>query len=181
MDINTVEKKIDELTEFYQSCDDDINFRVDFLYAKNNIYNWNELEIAEVEKSLFNDEIFSKATKIFDLWEKKFQLKNVHMNDNFQFHYLDVEQKDCIPFVIHIESIAATVVRGHHLKRQIYLEPFAIGQASSLYNIHLYLMQTAVDKIEEMEDEKINNFLDFSLLRLNTGRLPINKITTLEN
>ena len=40
------------------------------------------------------------------------------MNDNFQFHYLDVEQKDCIPFVIHIENIAATVVRGHHLKRQ---------------------------------------------------------------
>ena len=72
MDINTVEKKMDELTEFYQSCDDDINFRVDFLYAKNNIYNWNELEIAEVEKSLFNDEIFSKATKIFDLWEKNF-------------------------------------------------------------------------------------------------------------
>ena len=34
MDINTVEKKIDELTEFYQSCNDDINFRVDFLYAK---------------------------------------------------------------------------------------------------------------------------------------------------
>ena len=177
MDINTVEKKIDELTEFYQSYDDDNNFRVDFLYAKNNIYNWNELEIAEIEKSLFNDEIFSKATKIFDLWEKKFQLKNVHMNDNFQFHYLDVEQKDCIPFVIHIENIAATVVRGHHLKRQIYLEPFAIGQASSLYNIHSYLMQTALDKIEEMEDEKINNFLDFSLLRLNAGRLPINKIT----
>ena len=167
MDINTVEKKIDELTEFYQSYDDDNNFRVDFLYAKNNIYNWNELEIAEIEKSLFNDEMFSKATKIFDLWEKKFQLKNVHMNDNFQFHYLDVEQKDCIPFVIHIENIAATVVRGHHLKRQIYLEPFAIGQASNLYNIHSYLMQTAVDKIEEMEDEKINNFLDFSLLRLN--------------
>ena len=177
MDINTVEKKIDELTEFYQSYDDDNNFRVDFLYAKNNIYNWNELEIAEIEKSLFNDKIFSKATKIFDLWEKKFQLKNVHMNDNFQFHYLDVEQKDCIPFVIHIENIPATVVRGHHLKRQIYLEPFAIGQASSLYNIHSYLMQTAVDKIEEMEDEKINNFLDFSLLRLNAGRLPINKIT----
>ena len=177
MDINTVEKKIDELTEFYQSYDDDNNFRVDFLYAKNNIYNWNELEIAEIEKSLFNDEIFSKATKIFDLWEKKFQLKNVHMNDNFQFHYLDVEQKDCIPFVIHIENIAATVVRGHHLKHQIYLEPFAIGQASSLYNIHSYLMQTAVDKIEEMEDEKISNFLDFSLLRLNAGRLPINKIT----
>ena len=99
------------------------------------------------------------------------------MNDNFQFHYLDVEQKDCIPFVIHIENIAATVVRGHHLKRQIYLEPFAIGQASNLYNIHSYLMQTAVDKIEEMEDEKINNFLDFSLLCLNAGRLPINKIT----
>ena len=72
------------------------------------------------------------------------------MNDNFQFHYLDVEQKDCIPFVIHIENIAATVVRGHHLKCQIYLEPFAIGQASNLYNIHSYLMQTAVDKIEEM-------------------------------
>ena len=72
MDINTVEKKIDELTEFYQSYDDDNNFRVDFLYAKNNIYNWNELEIAEIEKSLFNDKIFSKATKIFDLWEKKF-------------------------------------------------------------------------------------------------------------
>ena len=67
MDINTVEKKIDELTEFYQSYDDDNNFRVDFLYAKNNIYNWNELEIAEIEKSLFNDKIFSKATKIFDL------------------------------------------------------------------------------------------------------------------
>ena len=72
MDINTVEKKIDELTEFYQSCDDDINFRVDFLYAKNNIYNWNELEIAEVEKSLLMMKFLARLQKSLIYGKKNF-------------------------------------------------------------------------------------------------------------
>ena len=118
------------------------------------------MNIDEAEKSLLNEEKFSEATKNFNLWEKRFHLKFVHMDDNLKFHYADHTVADCIPFVFKIENIAATITRGHHLKRQIYIEPFAIGQASSLYNIHSHLMGVANEKFKEKK-RKNNKFSRF--------------------
>ena len=172
-----IDNKETEMSAWYEN--DELK-PIDFFFAKNNIYKWNELDIDETEKNLFNEEKFEKTTTVFDLWEKRFHLRFVHMDDNLKFHYaVDAEEK-CIPFIINIENIAATITRGNHLKRQIYIEPFAIGQASSLFNIHSHLMGIANEKMKDKK-EKITNFLDFALLCLNAGRLPINKITYFKN
>ena len=144
---------------------------IDFYFAKNNIYNWNELDIDEQEKIVLYEK-FDENKKKFDLWEKKFNLDHIHLSDDLKFHYADHSQELCIAFIINVENLAVTITRGRHLKRQIYLEPFAIGQATSIFNIHSYLMQITNDKLE-----KKANFLDFSLIRINAGRLPIDKIT----
>ena len=147
---------------------------IDFLYAKHDRYEWKDLEISLEEKAVFRNIVLNDA-KIFDLWKREFDLiNNLHMTNDLHFHYVFNDQ--CRPFIIKIENLAATITKGNHLKRQNYLEPFAIGQTSSLWRIHSEMICKLNEQIE-----KTSRPLDFSLIRINPGRLPSGKITYFRN
>ena len=113
----------------------------DFLHAKHDIYEWKDLDIHRTEQCIWDDTLLDLTElKIFDLWEHDFNIiKNVHLTDHLHFHY--AYEGKCQPFLIKIENMAASVIKGRHLKRKSYLEPFAIGQTGCLWRVHSDLMK----------------------------------------
>ena len=93
---------------------------IDFLIAKHDKYEWKDLEISLEEKQVHVDIVLQDDAKIFDLWERKFDLINkLHLNKHLHFHY--IFSSPCQPFIIKIDNIAVTIIKGHHLKIQTYL------------------------------------------------------------
>ena len=149
---------------------------IDFLHAKHNRYEWKDLDISEEEKIVMEDTKYAwHDTKVFDLWEHDFDLtNNLHITKELFFHYVFSGQ--CRPFIIKIENLAATITKGHHLKRQSYREPFAIGQTGSLWRIH----NEMICKLNEQIKKTVRP-LDVALIHINAGRLPLGKITYFRN
>ena len=52
---------------------------------------------------------------MIDLFDLKIDYRKVKLDDNFKIHY------DEGPCEIYIKSVAANMMKGHHLKRNIYL------------------------------------------------------------
>ena len=89
-------------SEMSDSDIDDIKHFDNFLYAKNNKYEWKDLEFDGLDKHttyIFNDSpIKINEQKIFDLWEPDFDMnKNVHICNNLNFGYN--YNGNCIPFL----------------------------------------------------------------------------------
>ena len=144
----------------------------EFLHAKHDIYEWKYLDIPRTEQCIWDDMLLDLTElKIFDLWEHDFDIiKNVHFTDHLHFHY--IYEGRCQPFLIKIENIAASIIKGRHLKRKLYLEPFAIGQTACLWRVHSDL----ICKLNA-RTEKCIQPLDFGLIRIDASRLPLEKIT----
>ena len=112
---------------------DNENFCNEFLFAKDNRYEWKQLEINGVENNIvtiFDDTLIDLSEiKPFDLWEHNFDInKFAHIcSDNLDFHYTDANNV-CKPFFLKIENCCMTIKTGNHLKRVKYLEPFSIGK-----------------------------------------------------
>ena len=74
-------------SEMSDSDIDDIKHFDNFLYAKNNKYEWKDLEFDGFDKyttKIFNDsQIRINEQKIFNMWEHNFDInKNTHICDN---------------------------------------------------------------------------------------------------
>ena len=67
-------------------------------------------------------------------------------------------------------------MKGRHLTRYSYFEPYLIGYTQSLWRVHSNL----ICKLNEITD-KTNKVFDFGLIRIDAGRLPLNKITYFRN
>ena len=82
---------------------DNENFCNEFLFAKDNRYEWKQLEINGVENNIvtiFDDSLIDLGEiKPFDLWEHNFDInKFAHIcSDNLDFHYTDANNV-CNPF-----------------------------------------------------------------------------------
>ena len=99
---------------------DDIKHFNNFLFAKNNKYEWKDLEFDGLDKYttyIYNDSpIRINGQIIFDLWEHDFDInKNAHICDNLNFHYN--YNGNCIPFLLKIKNCYMTIRKGNHLKR----------------------------------------------------------------
>ena len=157
----------------------DIKHLDHFLYAKNNKYEWKDLEFDGLDKYttyIFNDSpIRINEQKIFDMWEHDFDInKNAHICDHLNFHYNYNDQ--CIPFFLKIKNCCMTITKGNHLKGIKYLEPHSIGISSTLWQIHADF----VEKLNKLMKKKIIP-LDLGYIRIDAGHLPIEKITYFKN
>ena len=132
----------------------------------------NDLDISKNEQYIWHDTMLDLVElKKFDLWEHDFDIiKNVYLTNNLDFHF--VYKRKCQPFLMKIENIAASIIKGRHFKRKSYLEPFAIGQTGCLWRVHPDL----ICKLNK-RTEKCIHPLDFGLIRINAGHLPLEKIT----
>ena len=142
----------------------------EFLHAKHDIYEWKNLHIPRTEQYNWDDMLLDLTElKIFDLWEHDFDIiKNVRLTDHLHFHY--VYEGKCQPLLIKFENMAASVIKGRHLKQKLYLEPFAIDQTGCLWRVHSDL----ICKLNEIT-EKCVHPLDFGLIHIEATRLPIEK------
>ena len=62
------------------------------------------------------------AENIFELLERKFNIsKNVCLTDNLQYHYHF--SNGIKHFLVRIEYLEATVIKGRHQTRNTYLDP----------------------------------------------------------
>ena len=78
-------------SEMSDSDIDDIKYFHNFLYAKNNKYEWKDLEFNGLDKHttyIFNDSpIRINERKISNMWEHDFDInKNAHICHNLNFH-----------------------------------------------------------------------------------------------
>ena len=91
---------------------DDMKHFDNFLYAKNNKYEWKDLEFNGLDKyttNIFNDSPTRiNEQKNLDKWEHDFDInKNAHICNNLNFHYN--YNANCIPFLLKIENCCLTI------------------------------------------------------------------------
>ena len=158
---------------------DNENFCNKFLFAKDNRYEWKQLEFNGVENNIvtiFDTLIDLGEIKPFDLWEHNFDIdKFGHIcSDNLDFHYADTNNV-CKPFFLKIKNCCMTIRKGNHLKRVKYLKLFSTGVSSILWQVH----RDFVEKLKLKNEQIIT--LDFGYVYIDAERLPIEKVTYFRN
>ena len=70
-------------------------------------------------------------------------------------------------------DFTATIIKGHHLKRKIYLQIMSIGLSDLIWKVFATIMNLTNEK-----NKKLNFFADPILVSINCDlRLPLDKIT----
>ena len=143
-----------------------------FLYAKNVKYKWRKLDLAETERRCWRDyKIDLEVDNVFKLMEKEFDIsKNVCLCNNLNYHYHF--SNGAGPLLIKLEYLEATIMKGRHLSRHTYLESNSIGITQPLRKFNTELTSKICERTN-----KNPQLLDNILIRINAGRLPIDKIT----
>ena len=78
---------------------------------------------------------------------------------------------------IYIKSVAANIIKGHHLKRNVYLQIMSIGLSDLIWKVFATIMN-----LTNKKDKKLNFFADLILVSINCDlRLPLIKITYFDN
>ena len=97
----------------------------------------------------------------------KSDFRKVIVCDNFKIHYDDG------PYDIYIKNVAASIIEGCHLKRNVYLQIMSIGISDLIWKVFATIMNLTNKK----------NFLaDIRLIRINCDlRLLLDKITYFED
>ena len=97
----------------------------------------------------------------------KFDYRTVILCDNFKIHY------DQGPCDIYIKNVAATIIKGHHLKRNVYLQIMSIGLSDLIWKKFATIMN-----LTNKKNKILNFFADPILVSINSDlRLPLDKIT----
>ena len=93
------------------------------------------------------------------------------MDDKFKIYY---GEKPC---EIYIKSVAANIIKGHHLKRNVYLQIMLIGLSDLIWKVFATIMNLTNEK-----NKKLNFFADPILVSINCDlRLPLDKITCFDD
>ena len=93
----------------------------EFLYSRNDQYKIVDLNIFEKQHT--------ESYPLIDLL--KFDCKKVELDDEFKVHY------DEGPCDIYIKSVAANIIKRHHLKRNIYLQIMSIDLSDLIWKVFL--------------------------------------------
>ena len=94
----------------------------------------------------------------------KFNYRQVRLDDKFKICYDDG------PCEIYIKRVAANIIKGYHLKRNVYLQIVSIGLSDLIWKVFANIMNRTNEK-----NKKLNFFADPILVY--DLRLPLDKIT----
>ena len=129
----------------------------DFLYSRNDQYKI-------VDLHFFEKQLVEKYPLINLL---DFDYREVKFDDKFKIYYDDGTCE------IYIKNVAANIIKGHHLKRNIYLQIMSIGLYDLIWKVFSTIMNLTNEK-----NKKLNFFADPILVSINCDlRLPLDKIT----
>ena len=128
----------------------------EFLYSRNGQYK-------TVELNFYQKEHVEKFPTINLL---EIDCNKVKLHDEFKVHY---ENGPCD---ISIKNIAACIVKGRHLKWNIYLQIMSVGLSDLTRRVFVTIMNLTKEKNKEL-----NFFVDWILININCDlKLPLNKI-----
>ena len=101
----------------------------------------------------------------------KFDYRKVILFDNLKIHY------DQGPCDIYIKTVAATIIKEHHLKKNVYLQIMSIGLSDLIWKVFVTIMN-----LTNKKNKKLNFFADPILISINSDlRLPLDEITYFED
>ena len=127
------------------------------MYAKHNQYKVVELEFEK------NDP--SEYPPVVDILQ--FDHKKLKLEDDMNKTY---DEKLCC---VYFKTVCANVIKGHHFKRNTYLQIMSIGFSDIAWRIFANLMSFTNDR-----NRKLNFFADPILIKINCNqRLSMNKMT----
>ena len=76
-----------------------------------------------------------------------------------------------------MKSVAATILKGHNLKRNVYLQIMLIGLSDLIWKVFVTIMNLTNEK-----NKQLNFFADLILTSIKSDlRLPLDKITYFED
>ena len=149
----------------------------DFMYAKaNEKYEWVNLNTHPFDNQVWSDYRIildgDNPDKVFDVLTDNFDVsKDVCLCENLHYHY-KFEDGTSGPLLARIPFFEGVIIKGRHLPRSTYLESSSSILLNELYKIN----QELVTKINYALKKPIY-LIDSSLLLVNAGRLPLDKIT----
>ena len=144
----------------------------DFMYAKaNEKYEWVTLNTHPFDNQVWSDyRIYldgDNPDKVFDVLTDNFDVsKDVCLCENLCYHY-KFEDGTSGPLLVRIPFFEGVIIKGRHLPR---------NTSSILLNEPYRINQELVTKINYALKKAIYS-IDSSLLLVNAGRLPLDKIT----
>ena len=131
-------------------------FHSDFLYSKSNQYKVVDLQFFKRQHV--------KTYPLIDL--RKFVYRKVRLDDKFKIYY-DGRSCDIT------KSTAANIIKGHHLKRNVYRQIMSIGLTNLLWKVFATIINLTNEK-----NKKLKFFADPILVSINCNlRLRLDKIT----
>ena len=72
----------------------------------------------------------------------KFNCRKVKLDDEFKVHY---NEGTCD---FYIKSVAANIIKGHHLKKNVYLQIMSIGLSDPIWKVFATIINLTNKKME---------------------------------
>ena len=72
----------------------------------------------------------------------KFNCRKVKLDDEFKVHYNEG------PCDFYIKSVAANIIKGHHLKKNVYLQIMSIGLSDLIWKVFATIINLTNKKME---------------------------------
>ena len=73
----------------------------------------------------------------------KFNCRKVKLDDEFKVHYNEG------PCDFYIKSVAANIIKGHHLKKNVYLQIMSIGLSDLIWKVFATIINLTNKKMEK--------------------------------
>ena len=102
----------------------------DFLYSRNDQY--------KIVDLCFFSKKYVEKNLLIDLL--KFDYRKVKLNDKYEIYYDDG------PCEIYIKNVPAHIIKGHHLKRNIYLQIMSISLSDFIWKMFATTMNLTNEK-----------------------------------
>ena len=183
-EVNSEPKLKKKYTEelFLQHQNERVNSVIIPRLKKKYSYEWEKI-IESIHPYIWHDSMLCiEKEKIFDFWENKFDLSNLHFTDHRHIHYnlkeKEEENEICIPFILRLENICGIIDRGEKEDRNHYFKSSALLQTSYIHEI-----------FAQIEDKMINDLnidyhsiIDSGKFQIDSEKkLPLSQIIYLRN
>ena len=141
-------------------------------------YKWEKI-IQDKNPYIWHDSMLCiEKEKVFEFWENKFDLSNLHFTEHKYIHYALKEDKTCIPFILRLENICGIIDRGEKEDRNHYFKSSTLLQTSYIHEIFAQIE----DKMIAELNISYNTIIDSGKFQIDSEKkLPLNQILYLRN
>ena len=141
-------------------------------------YEWEQINEEKNTYIWLDSKLCIEKEKVFEFWENKFDLSNLHFTEHKHIHYALKENKICIPFILRLENICGIIDRGEKEDRNHYFKSSALLQTSYIHEI----FNQIEDKMIGDLNISYNTIIDSGKFQIDSDKkLPLNQILYLRN